>query len=240
MIQIPLDDRGMLKLPKPRQIGAPRCLAFKCTYNDRGYRTVCSDEAYQRNVEDGRVWCGNENNRCRELDGGEVTRENLPCYESGLFRFWRFGAGVRLGKDTFGKTEHVRQADRGSLAFLTTKKPFTEESERYIFGFLHIKDIRKERDPTWNNIVVTESEFLIGDPETSLELHPEAYIKYWDFHKNPKKATSKEWKTGLFRYLEDHEVLNILNSLRERYDAIDDINVRRTLGFHIEQFEKAV
>lgn len=213
---------GMIVWPKNRVSGAGRCLAFKCTYNDKGYRAVCSDEVHERNVEDGRVWCGNENNRCRKLLGKEVTRDNLPCYESGLFSFWRFGAGVRLGDATFGQPEHIRKAEKGSLAFLTTKEPFAEESERFIFGFLHVKDIRKERDPTWNNIVVTNSEFLFGDPETSLELHPDANLRYWDFHKNPNSPGSIRWGTKLFRYIEDHEVVNILKELRERYENIDD------------------
>ena len=41
-------------------------IAFKCTWNDRGFKAPCSDEAYRFNRREGRAFCSLPTCRCRE------------------------------------------------------------------------------------------------------------------------------------------------------------------------------
>lgn len=239
-MELQFDEKGMLIRGTPKSIGPGGSVAFKCTYNDKAFRQVCSDDAYRQNVARGRVWCKDDANLCREYVGEEITLRNLPCYECGLFRFWKFGGGVKRGPARSGETVPLKAAEKGGLAFLTTRGPHHDEVDRYIFGFLFIKDKKRERDQPDNDNIVMESVFVIGDEDRSLELNPEARLKFWDFYKNPKSPDSIFWGTGLYRSLDDDTVLRILRTLREKYSEIDDNRARQVLDDHIIRYEKVV
>jgi len=230
----------MLIRGTPKALGPGGSVAFKCTYNDKAFRQVCSDEVYEQNIARGRVWCKDEENTCREYVGKEITLRNLPCYECGLFRFWRFGGGVKRGPSRSGETVPLKAAEKGGLAFLTTRDPHQEEVDRYIFGFLFIKEKKRERDQPDNDNLVMESVFVIGDEGKSLELDQKAHLKFWDFYRNPKSPDSIFWGTGLYRSLDDDTVLTILKALRNRYSEIDDDNTKKILEDHISRYEKVL
>ncbi len=234
------DEHGMLIRGTSATIGTPGSVAFKCTYNDKAYRHVCSDEAYRHNVAAGRVWCKDEDNDCRNYVCKELTLQNLPCYECGLFRFWRYGGGVKRGPARSGETVPLKAAEKGGMAFLTTREPHHDEVDRYIFGFLFIKDKKRERDQPDNENIVMESVFVIGDKERSLEFDPRAYLKFWEFYRNPKNPSSIFWGTGLYRSLDDDIVLKVLLALQERYSSIDDDKAKEIINAHVSRYERVV
>jgi len=239
-MELRFDKNGMLIRGTPKAIGLGGSVAFKCTYNDKGFRQVCSDEVYQQNVARGRVWCKDEANNCREYMGKEITLRNLPCYESGLFRFWRYGGGVKRGPARSGETVPLKAAEKGGLAFLTTRDPHHEEADRYIFGFLFIKDKQEEDDQPNDDNVVTRSVFVVGDEERSLELDKGAYLKFWDFYKNPKSPDSIFWGTGLYRSLDDGIVLKILRAMRDRYSNIDNDKAKEIIDVQLSRYRNVV
>ena len=56
-------------------------IAFKCNWNDKGYKDICSQEAYKFNIEKGRAWCSSPDSKCRSFKRGPTLAEH-PCYEA--------------------------------------------------------------------------------------------------------------------------------------------------------------
>jgi len=212
-------------------------LAFKCTYNDNEYSGVCSDAIYKLNVEAGRIWCKDPNNDCRKFEAKEVSPSDYPCYESTLFLNWAFGAGIKRGEKYYGVPFSIKKARPDQLAFLTTRTPFQNEEDRYIFGFLHMKRIGNKPDLTGRKEEMAISEFVSGDPETSLKFNPEVKLRFWDYYQNPNRKDYIKWGSGLFRYLSDKTVLGILISLKKKYKLINDDNAKRIIKFQISRYK---
>ena len=178
-------------------------IAFKCTWNDQGFKGVCSQHAYEYNVAMSRAWCSKA--KCRALTG-KPTEENHPCYESILFTALRFGAGWDH-KHT-ERPRKINNVKNGKICILTTLEPEQEESERKIIGFFKINKISDgEKEET----------IIYGDPSTSIEIDPNINVKFWDYYHNPKAPDKKRWGTGLFRYMDDGSISHFLNDLKERY-----------------------
>ena len=73
--------------------------------------------------------------------------------------------------------------------------------DRLLVGAFEIRKIKE--DPG-------QETFLIGDPATLLDDMLQYNIHFWDHHLNPRNPASKQWSTGLFRYVSDIAVLGIL------------------------------
>lgn len=189
-------------------------LALKCTFNDKGYCGVCSQKVYDDNRADNRVWCNDSENRCREFVGKKLD-EDYPCYESVLFLDWEFGSGVVRNGKRYGQSLRINFAKKGKLALLTTLQPFGRQKDRYIFGFLYIKEVMQDyNDPTVDGFDTT---FIIGDPEKSLKINPAIKLNFWKFYQNAGNPELLKWGSGLFRYLDDEQVLSFLKRLKEEY-----------------------
>lgn len=237
--QLRFDGKGNIVWPKRKIVSEiiQGNIAFKCTFNDNGYRGVCSDEVYRYNTNAGRVWCTDQNNRCREFINKEVTEKCFPCYESALFLNWSFGTGIARREKHYGKPFPIKKAYPGKLAFLTTRDSHQEEEDRYIFGFLHIKDISQLRDPTGPVDEIVRSTFVIGDPENSLAFRPGIRPRFWNYYENPKSRTTIQWRTGLFRYISDKTVLEMLRDLKEEYTGLRDQSALKIIDFQISRYE---
>lgn len=233
------DEKGNIIRPARKTVSVLNegNLAFKCTYNDNGYRGVCSDRIYRHNIDAKRVWCNDRHNECREYVGKALSKNDSPCYESTLFLNWAFGAGVKRGEKYYGIPFSIKKARQGKLAFLTTRDPLQDERDRHIFGFLHIKNIDNIKDLT-NKDVMAISEFVIGDPEHSLEIQPSARLKFWNYYKNPYSPDNISWNSGLFRYLSDASALRILNDLKKEYEKTNDEKALKIIDFNISRYEK--
>jgi len=182
-------------------------VAFKCNWNDKLYKAPCSKKIYEFNISQGRVWCSLPESNCRQFNK-EVTIEEHPCYESIALKEMYFAAGW---DHAGGKNQprHINNVRQGRMAILTTRPPGTEEKDRLIIGCLYIKAVQDDPD---------EETKIFGDKEKSLEIdYDKVKIKFWDYYKNAGNEDLILWASGLFRYITDETVLNILKGIGEKY-----------------------
>ncbi|MCK5492137.1 MAG: hypothetical protein KAJ14_03395 [Candidatus Omnitrophica bacterium] len=183
-------------------------IAFKCTWNDKHYKALCSDAAYDFNVNQGRAWCSSPECNCREYAGKELTTEDYPCYESIALKEMLFGAGWdHTGEKS--QPRHIYNARIGKMAILTTRPPDAEEKDRLIVACLYVMEVHD--DPGKETVIY-------ADKDKSFEIdYDEIKIKFWDYYKNPGAQDMILWASGLFRYITDETVLNILFGIGEKY-----------------------
>ena len=120
-------------------------IAFKVTYNDRGWANVCSPDAFQFNVfEKKTFWCCEQSewsNSCQSsfYRGKVLSADLYPCYDSVALATLSFSPGWNHGNNT----PHVcKEAKVGKVALLTSRAPGEPEAERFIFSILLIARLR--------------------------------------------------------------------------------------------------
>lgn len=188
-------------------------VAFKCTYHDGGlardgfdgFAGTCSNENIRHNVRSGRSWCSHEECGCRQFFDADFRsrRPKLPCYESEIFTKWQFGSGYYGRGDRAGSPIPMMGARRGKVALLTTRRPdHTREHDRVVFGIFKIKGIEEEE---------SRGTIVRGDRKWSLRLPGDVDLKLWIF-----KEGDPDWRMGLFRYVSDQEVCDLLHALDRR------------------------
>lgn len=182
-------------------------IALKCNWNDKYYKAPCSLTAYKFNLSENKAWCSSPLSKCREFTD-EVSLEHHPCYESIALQEMYFGAGWdHTGEKT--QPRHIYSVRRGRLAIFTTRPPGAEEKDRLIIGCLFIENVAD--DPG-------EETKIYGDRAKSLEIdYDEIKVKFWDYYKNAGDENLILWASGLFRYISDETVLNILKGIGEQY-----------------------
>lgn len=178
-------------------------IAFKCTWNDAGFKGICSQSAYDYNVSKNRVWC--KKAECRTFTGIPTDKDH-PCYESILFSEWRFGAG--WDHRNVQRPRVIKHVKIGKIALLTTLEPGQGELNRRITGFFKIDRIKQGHE---------EETVVYGDTAESMEIDPTVSIKFWDYYRNPRKPDRRVWGTGLFRYLDDGVIVRFLQDLKRMY-----------------------
>jgi len=182
-------------------------IAFKCTWNDAGFKGICSNSAYEYNISKNRVWC--KKAPCRTFEGIPNNIDH-PCYESILFSEWRFGAG--WDHRIVERPRNIKYARSGKIALLTTLPPDRDEREREIIGFFKINRIEEGE---------LKETVIYGDPEMSLEIDPGVNIRFWNYYKNPNAPDRCVWGTGLFRYLNNQMIFDFLGELKRIYTERD-------------------
>ncbi|MDG6999575.1 MAG: hypothetical protein JRN15_10715, partial [Nitrososphaerota archaeon] len=181
-------------------------VALKCTYNDGGagpyvgFAGTCSLQTIQYNMKNRRVWCLQSECQHYYDHGFRGRAPNDPCYESALFRNWRFGAGLR-SRD--GAPMKVTGTAPGKLAILTTRFPYEPEKARRIVGLFQIGRVEDGEN---------HETFLVADVERRIRLPLDVArtLYFWDFYSTKSGA---DWRTGLHRYLSDDQVHDILFAL---------------------------
>lgn len=176
-------------------------IAFKCNWNDKGYKGICSDAAYQYNQVYGGPWCRYQHGRCRRFVGCEPIPEDC-CYEARALIDYKFGAGWdhdEYGNPIPGGERKIRSARKGKIALLTTVPPGSPD--RLIVGAFLIDRVLD--DPGVETFIVGDRDFRLDD----MLIYT---IKFWNYHKNAVNPSSTAWATGLFRYVSDAAVLGIL------------------------------
>lgn len=214
-MKIEFNPDGSIKIPKREFNSFKDSIAFKCNWNDKNYSDVCSDEIYEYNKKFKGKWCSNLLCECRKYKNKKIedlSIYEIPCYECAIFVHYVYGPGVYTSKKKKGIPIPMKKTEIGRIALLTTRKPNEPEENRFIFGFLYIKDVKEK----WGSEETPEI-FVLGCKETSLRINPGIELKFWDFYKNPH-TDKKHWGTGLFRYLPDKNVLAFLIKLKEEYN----------------------
>ncbi|HAJ94016.1 MAG TPA: hypothetical protein DCM41_03890 [Synergistaceae bacterium] len=201
-------------------------IAFKCNWNDRHYKAPCSNDTYRYNLSEGRFWCRHPLSKCRTFPN-EVTLKDHPCYESIALKEMYFGAGWDLSDDGI-KYRHIMHARAGRLALLTTRIPGAMEEERIIVGLFFID--RVIDDPG------TETK-IFGDKEKALEIDYEhTKILFWDYYRNPDAKDEIRWGMGLYRYVANTSILNLLKDVKNRCILSDRDSVM--IGDAVRLYEK--
>lgn len=201
-------------------------VAFKCNYSDGGktdtrigYCGVCSDEIIKNNIEiEKRTWCSSESSECAKYLRGEIRRAALDaifdeggflCYESQMLRNWKAMAGIVQQGERKGQPMKLNQVQSNSLCVLTTRNPNSEENDRYIFA-VFLVDETYEGDGQEEGYVTTSSPYRI-----SLAPQEAESIRFWSYHANDNNSDIAAWNTGLHRYFNDKEAMQILFDISE-------------------------
>ena len=196
-------------------------IAIKCTYNNAdegllvGFNGTCSEEIIKLNIENGRIWCSQNDCKCKKYynNGFKGDRPKDPCYESRLFKDWKYGAGWYHTGKRKGTPIHFLNVEKGKIALLTTRFPNDNEIDRKIIGFFKIDEITNNSG---------EETILIGDKRLSVRLSLEEAkeLYFWDYYSTSGGA---RWGHGLNRYLNDNLIVRILVDLQQ---TLRDENVK--------------
>jgi len=178
-------------------------IAFKCNWNDKNYKGICSDATYRYNQIYGGPWC--LYSRCRQFVNLPTPPDDC-CYESRALIDCNFGAGWNYGPHGAPiRPRKIKSAKWGKIALLTTQPP--DAQHRLIVGAFKI--IKLVEDPG-------KETFLYGDKETMLDDMLKYEIRFWNYHKNPLNPNSQAWSTGLFRYVSDIAIFGILEEYMDK------------------------
>ena len=208
------------------KVNARANIAFKCNYCDGGksevqigYDGVCSDKTIQFNITgERRSWCGSADCVCFKYHSGEMSRKELDdlfagdgfiCYESRTLRDWKALAGTHLQGESKGKPRTIKNVRNNSLCVLTTRDPKHAEDLRYIFA-VFLVDESYEGDGREEGYVVANSEFKI-----KLSPAEARSLRFWKYYKNENSWESIKWGSGLYRYIEDEQAVQILKDIAD-------------------------
>ena len=199
-------------------------IAFKCNFCDGGHSKdqigfmgVCSDAIIHNNIEiEKRTWCSSKDCVCRQYFDGQITRRDLEsiyenlgfvCYESQMFKNWKASAGVVQTGEKKGQPMKLNQVQNNSLCVLTTRDPNSTEEARYIFG-VFLVDETYEGDSRDEGYVSTQSKYRIK--LTPGQAHK---MLFWNYHINGNSPKSVAWSSGLHRYIESVEAIQIVKDI---------------------------
>ena len=185
-------------------------IAFKYNYNDGsksrdsfGFRGRCSKNVIKFNTSQSGKWCSHKRNTCYQFHNNFIdTADEYPCTESRLLIDWEANAEY----DTTGDKHIPRRIPNtdvlSNIAVLTTIQPNMKERDRVIFGIFLIDKhfIGDDNLPGY----VKSNETL------RLELKPSEPLYFWKYHRNENKSDDCKWGQGLYRYLDDIEVCQML------------------------------
>jgi len=206
-------------------------IAFKCNYCDGGnskenvgYQGVCSDATMKFNINIAKhIWCSQPESMCYRYLHGDITREEINefyestksefskcvCYESQMLEIWSAGAGVTQNGDKKGNPMSLRNVRGNSLAVLTTKLPYAQDKDRFIFAAFLI-DENYEGDNKEEGFVGANPKYRLR-----LSLAEAKELKFWDYYFNPNKPEKIILGSGLHRYLTDVQSAQVLKKICE-------------------------
>ena len=208
---------------RKEKVYARKNVAFKCNFNDGGktadsigYCSVCSDPVIENNIAvEKRNWCTQPECACMQYYNGEITRRELDsycedggfvCYESQMLREWTAYAGAYTSGEKIGEPMKLRNVQKNSLAVLTTRKPVSEEKDRFIFALFLVDDFDEgDGDNEQGAYVSTKSIYKLVFSEKECRK-----LLFWNYHANDNDPAHPAWASGLFRYIDDNKAVQIL------------------------------
>jgi hypothetical protein len=124
-----------------------------------------------------------------------------------MLRDWKALAGIVQRGEKKGQPMKLNQVQTNSLCILTTRYPGSTEKERYIFAVFLI-DESYEGDNYEEGYVTTGSKYRI-------KLSPkEAHsMLFWNYHSNDNRPEVPAWNSGLHRYFDDEQAVQILKDI---------------------------
>lgn len=77
---------------------------------------------------------------CKFYEETKSEFSKSVCYESQMLEIWNAGAGITQNGDEKGKPMSLRNVKANSLSLLTSKLPYAEDKERFIFAVFLIDE----------------------------------------------------------------------------------------------------
>ena len=232
-MEMKFDSKGKLLWPGRKEVLATGDVVFACEHNDSDYSNVCTDDAHGTNLAAARSWCTNTSTDCRAYTNGDLSTYDFPCFESIACRSWRFGIQIPKNRRVYGRPKTLHNARVGGIAFLTSRLPTVGEDERYIFGFIHTKEVLDGPAPTIRGKEEGVWEVLVGKSSTSLYLDAAARIPFWDVYTGDGSPEQTPWGRGYFTYIEPDLTSVILARLRDACVAIEDERAVSVIDGHL-------
>ena len=210
-------------------------IAFKITYCDGGetgvrygFRGPCSARCREANQKAGRAWCNEDKYcLCAKLAKGIITQEEYNrnigstffCYESTTLVDWKAYAGTDNAKNP-PRPRRFNQLCSSGIALLTTVP--NGETDRYIFGLFKIAKYYRGDE--------AHEGYLEAHPKYRIEFTKEEsrQMRFWDFYSN-KNSEKEQWGTGLFRYLSNEQILEVLKKTVEVKQGTKDYELAKEL-----------
>ncbi|WP_088225772.1 hypothetical protein [Desulfosporosinus sp. FKB] len=107
-----------------------------------------------------------------------------------------------------GLPRTIRNAEEGKICLYTTCFPNEPEINRVIFGLFRISEV--------NQVDADYSGNLKADKSLRIALSKKELLNFWDYYNNTNSPENGQWGSGLFRYLDDVTVAQILLDIQKR------------------------
>ena len=188
-------------------------IAFKVTYTDSNWSGVCSPNVASYNFRH-RTWCGIQADfaiNCQDIEysnSNELTTDFIPCHDCIAQKELVFYAGHYHGEKHDNEPIQCLDAKVGKFAIFTSREIGEPENERFIFAIGQMNYFEPVNDG--NN----DYELFHCDKSTALVFNTNR-PKYWKYYSNANNPDRIAWNTGLFRYLDDDLVGNLLRDIIE-------------------------
>ncbi|MBD7914790.1 hypothetical protein H9660_06490 [Clostridium sp. Sa3CUN1] len=125
-----------------------------------------------------------------------------------------------------GESMKLNKVKNNSLCIVTTREPNTVERERYIFG-VFLVDESYNRDNKDEGYVTTNSKYSI-----KLSLEESHKMLFWNYHTNANKPELALWSSGLHRYFEDEQAIQILQDIVALKKGTDEEELSKEFLLH--------
>lgn len=122
-------------------------------------------------------------------------------------QIWKAMAGIVQHGENKGKPMKLNQVQTNSLCVLTTRDPRSKEEDRYIFAVFLVDD-SYEGDGRDEGYVSTTSEYKIKLTPTEARS-----LLFWNYHANDNHPEVAVWSSGLHRYFQDEQAVQILRDI---------------------------
>ena len=151
----------------------------------------------------------------KRLPDRVLSADLYPCYDSVALATLSFSPGWNHRTDA---PYVCKEAKVGKVALLTSRAPGEPEAERFIFAILLIARVRV----AGADHSAPGTEFYEGDKSASIVLERSTYVPFWDHYRNPRAPNVTAWNTGLFRYVDDATVREILTAVSNQLSLSRD------------------
>ena len=188
-------------------------IAFKVTYTDSNWNGVCSPKVAAHNFRH-RTWCGiqaDNDINCQDIEysnSNDLTTDFFPCHDCIAQKELVFYAGHYHGEKHDNEPIQCLEAKVGKIAVFTSREIGEPENERFIFAIGQMNYFEPRKDGN-NNY-----ELFHCDKNTALIFNTNR-PKYWKYYSNSNNPEKIAWNTGLFRYLDDALLRNLLKDIIE-------------------------
>lgn len=152
----------------------------------------------------------------------KLSIDFAPCHDCIALKELMFYAGHYHGDKHNNEPIRCLDAKVGKFAVFTSREPGEGENERFIFAIGQMDYFEPVIDERGNY------EYFHCDKKSALVFSKNNYPKFWKYYRNQNNPNRIAWNTGLFRYLNDNMVLNILEDIIKSPDYSNELKLKAT------------